>query len=409
MLSTLDQENLINRHASTAARKPLNNNTFKTPFRPHHDENKTGQVGKFNKDQFVTPAPKPANRAPLGVKTANAKAIAFQTPAPQAQQPQKTQRPSTTRKSVKRKIYIAPEPIDTEVNAEDVDEPEIQYAPPPIVPLADPPLDFSGIDETFDCLKPENTRRILIDQYLHSPKDDNGFPLSLKKQQEDYDRSLEEDLKYLLEPQSDTYQDPDVKLLEMIAAGPKVTNPPTQRSAVSTVRARAAANAISDQSTVRKVSHTRLPSVATRETAASRLKRKDVGTERQENTSSRASFQKPAPIYKATIGFPKAKKAPSILPAREKLVQSKTYAEITDPSQLSPRKFVELYGQPPAESEMWFRLMDVEIRERQRNSGEAQVHQSLFGSSDDWELDERLAALTSMDDGDFELELDEIE
>ncbi|KAI5303705.1 hypothetical protein KEM56_007285 [Ascosphaera pollenicola] len=113
MFIARDQENLVHAHQQAAASKPLNQGIKqfapktpgqlpKTPFRRGlNDENDVGlfagkgtikgaknggentmlRTVKTGKQDFVTPmVPKTKERAPLGMKTTNAKARAFQTP-----------------------------------------------------------------------------------------------------------------------------------------------------------------------------------------------------------------------------------------------------------------------------------------------------------------------------------------
>jgi len=163
MFSTrIGQENLTYNHQQTAAAKPLNQGIKglesktpgpkapKTPFR-RQDENaiqfnksglKTG--GKAKQDAFVTPAG-PRTRAPLGMKTTNVKATAFQTPAPKTQgkEAKSTQKPVSPRlRRAKVKIHQA------EAVAADPEDnvPEIEYMPPRSVPLPDYPDDIHEMD-----------------------------------------------------------------------------------------------------------------------------------------------------------------------------------------------------------------------------------------------------------------------
>jgi len=136
-----DQENLAYAHQAAAAAKPLNqqaktpaNKAPKTPFRRNqNDENdsfqsgfkttkKTAQKAKLDPNAFITPAG-PRNRAPLGMKTTNAKA---KTPAPLTVKAsaQKTLSPRLRRQKVK--IHQA-EPVQ---QAQDDGVPDIEYMPP---------------------------------------------------------------------------------------------------------------------------------------------------------------------------------------------------------------------------------------------------------------------------------------
>jgi hypothetical protein len=158
--SRADQENLAYAHQAAAAAKPLNqqaktpaNKAPKTPFRRNqNDENdnfqssfkstkKTTQKANLDPNAFITPAG-PRNRAPLGMKTTNAKA---KTPAPLTVKAsaQKTLSPRLRRQKVK--IHQA-EPVQ---QAQDDGVPDIEYMPPRsirkfvLVSCAATPTDFS--------------------------------------------------------------------------------------------------------------------------------------------------------------------------------------------------------------------------------------------------------------------------
>jgi hypothetical protein len=132
-----DQENLAYVHQAAAAAKPLNqqaktpsNKLPKTPFRRNqNDENnayqsafKTAKKVTLDNSAFITPAG-PRNRAPLGMKTTNAKA---KTPALLTTKPsaQKTLSPRLRRQKVK--IHQA-EALQPE---QDDRVPDIEYMPP---------------------------------------------------------------------------------------------------------------------------------------------------------------------------------------------------------------------------------------------------------------------------------------
>ena len=185
MLAARDQENLIHGHQAAAAAKSLNqgakqlppktpgNKTAKSPFKiPLNDENGATvfgagkkAAGKGNENitfggkqgaaaeskAFVTPMGTcwsirkttvelttsfsgPRTRAPLGVKTTNAKAKAFQTPAP-AQMGgdlgKTSQKSASTRKPKPKTSH--PETTKLEdilADKEALDEREIEYMPP---------------------------------------------------------------------------------------------------------------------------------------------------------------------------------------------------------------------------------------------------------------------------------------
>ncbi|GAB7349508.1 hypothetical protein MBLNU459_g0216t1 [Dothideomycetes sp. NU459] len=163
-----DQENFVHGQQQAAAAKPLNqglrglgaktpgNKAPKTPFRrPQGDENddfgartglktakkggdtlftKTQKGADVDKNAFVTPAG-PRNRAPLGMKTTNAKAGLLKTPTAQTdgKSAQKTVSPRLRRAKVK--IHQA----DTVRSQAQTAEPDIEYMAPRSVPLPDYP------------------------------------------------------------------------------------------------------------------------------------------------------------------------------------------------------------------------------------------------------------------------------
>ncbi|KEF51918.1 uncharacterized protein A1O9_11907 [Exophiala aquamarina CBS 119918] len=388
MLALRDQENLAHAHQTAAAGKPLNQTirglqpktpgNFKTPFRPSkNDENRPlefkGQKttlkngpSKLEKNAFVTPLA-PRSRAPLGQKTTNAKAHAFQTPAPAPLtiKPGKTvQKHSSTRRSARSKISIAQsEPVDADVltkKQHEDEEPDFGYAPPPPVALPDPPLEINQ-DLLLD----------LSGDYCSafgSPKDEHGASLRLRREEEEYQQYLKEQNRKILasldKPLFPTANELNKQVDDMIAAGPKKKRPAHSR--VDTMQAKSAAALLSD-------AQPRLPPTASRQTHASEQKQKGLlGLGRskpalppQPRSSSRAGY---AALSKNTIGFPKAKKAPSIIPKgpqSQKGVAAYTSKAIkVDQAKIHPRDFRDLYGSPPAESDMWFRLKNYELLEK---------------------------------------------
>ena len=208
MLSVLDQENITASHATIAASKPLNHSTrslqpktpglgaSRTPSRFQNDENASFNTTKATKNAFITPAPW-IERAPLGAKTTNAKLKACQTPAPKGlKDAPTTKKASTARRSVKKEIYVEPEPAFQEPDIDESIEPDSGFAPPPIIPLPDPPIDFSEIDQSYPELRPENFNRQFF-HYYRSRNDENGFSISKDQKQEADTRSLERDLAHI--------------------------------------------------------------------------------------------------------------------------------------------------------------------------------------------------------------------
>ncbi|KAL8795752.1 MAG: hypothetical protein Q9195_001804 [Heterodermia aff. obscurata] len=185
MLAALDQENLVHGHQQAAASKPLNQTTRqlapktpgnkppKTPFKvPLNDENGLGALGggktgaKVNgrgdenltivgkkgglgdKDAFKTPMG-PRNRAPLGLKTTNAKTKAYHIPTPASVEdvPDKSpQKSASTRKSRPRVSHAQMTKLDILGDLDELGEREIEYMPPPPKSLPDYPDDIHELN-----------------------------------------------------------------------------------------------------------------------------------------------------------------------------------------------------------------------------------------------------------------------
>jgi hypothetical protein len=308
----------------------------------------------------------PRTRAPLGVKTTNAKGQAFQTPslAQPTKKPDETKRPPSTRKSIKSKIIVAPiERADADLLVvEEDDVPDIEYAPPPPVELPDPPEVFE-YDQSFPQFKGSNICRGFGEIYLTQPTDERGVPLSFREYEEKcarYDKEVERQIKESPDHMPDLGAELDKKVDAMIAAGPRCKEP--EDSKIDTMRARRAADALS---------HSKVPPVAMKPTAGS-LQKSKRATFSVLNSRNLPGPSNPSPmrhvaaevVSKNTIGFPKARHAPSIIPSRTK--QPISNAETTSKSPISqseihPARFRELYGNPPEGSDMWIRLRQHEI------------------------------------------------
>ncbi|KAF2280825.1 uncharacterized protein EI97DRAFT_409088 [Westerdykella ornata] len=182
LLAAHDQENLVHSLQAGAAVKGLNagfkstNKPPKTPFKvPLNDENAVNKGGKSAlkaggkaTNAFVTPAGPRTVRAPLGMKTTNAKAQAFQTPAPLSASA-KTQKLSPRLRRAKVKVH------QPEVQAEEEDDvPEVEYVPPKEIPLPDDlDEDMPPINWDFPMFKGANMTRGVFSVY-HNPVEDDG-------------------------------------------------------------------------------------------------------------------------------------------------------------------------------------------------------------------------------------------
>jgi hypothetical protein len=295
------------------------------------------------------------------------------------------------------------QPVDADILAnkqQGDDEPDFGYAPPPPVELPDPPLEVNP-DLILD----------LSDEYgfgFGSPKDEHGNSLRLKREEEEYQQYLGEQNQKILAsletPIFPTTNELNKQVDDMIAAGPKKQRPALSR--VDTMQAKSAAAALSD-------SQPRLPSAASRQTQASEQKQKQKGLlglgrskpvlPRQPTTSNPAGH---AALSKNTIGFPKAKKAPSIIPKGlqpQKSAMASTSKPVkVDQAKIHPRDFRDLYGSPPVESDMWFRLKTYELLEKDiSNDNGDDIADDLF-DTDFFPFEN-----SKLDDEDFQLPMPE--
>ncbi|KAF2237584.1 hypothetical protein EV356DRAFT_529912 [Viridothelium virens] len=302
-----DQENLAHARQTAAAAKPLNHGTRgaktpankgpKTPFRiPLNDENaplKTGKSvlkanvqhyddpakdardGKSGKggssNTLVTPAG-PRNRAPLGMKTTNAKAKAFQTPAPLSidHAKEKSIPKSLSPRMRRAKVKVHHEgPNKVEAGNE---EPEIEYMPPQPKPLRDDPDDYPA-DKQYPMFSPENITRGLYATF--SGADDEDFIAKREKEEAEAQAEHEKNMDDLLQSAidndpvlnffdtADTNASTGGKLADKQLEAKKKRSAPTQEPSISV--SKSAASALSRPSK---------PHTSTRPTASSTQKAK---------------------------------------------------------------------------------------------------------------------------------------
>nr|POE63283.1 hypothetical protein CFP56_04186 [Quercus suber] len=167
-----NNENVIYDQQTAAAAKPLNQGvkglTSKTPARKavhkiaFNDENATFQSkgagrsinpnGADGKDDQADKTG-PRNRAPLGNKTTNAKATAFQTPGIYNKEKDSARGASPRLHRAKVKVQVDPLSV-----REDEEERDIEYMPPREVPLPDHPDDWPA-DRTYQQFEGRNLTR----------------------------------------------------------------------------------------------------------------------------------------------------------------------------------------------------------------------------------------------------------
>ncbi|KAI8935938.1 hypothetical protein NX059_007445 [Plenodomus lindquistii] len=279
-LAANDQENAV-RHlhpggagkSLNAGLKALNAKTPaakapKTPFKiPLNDENAVTRAGKsvlktngkgnenvlftsqkgtkLDANAFVTPAG-PRTRAPLGMKTTNAKSRAFQTPAPLSSAG-KTQKVSPRLRRPKVKVHQP----ELEHESED-DVPEVEYMPPKEIPLEDDMGDYLPKDWTIPKIDDMAMRRGIWEAYTN-PIEDDGRTRKQRQFEEEYQRERkqrDEAFDKVFEAQMAEDDAEARRYLGLVE--PKETPKPisktvpkTTQSGLSTVRARCAAAALS--------------------------------------------------------------------------------------------------------------------------------------------------------------------
>ncbi|KAL1846718.1 hypothetical protein Plec18170_009008 [Paecilomyces lecythidis] len=395
MLALRDQENLVHAHQTTAAAKPLNQGTRglqpktpglrnqKTPFKiPLNDENNAGLFGKKGKgndtrnenmikpgkDAFVTPLG-PRNRAPLGMKTTNAKAKGLQTPAPPAETVKKTnKRGSTGQKAKKAAPVVQPSKTELLDSLTEDDIPDIEYMPPKPQELPDFPDDIT-YDTTFPQFQGNNIARGWERVYSKEEIGPDGLTKRERKFQEDsiaYDKMVDEMIQKqvddmpLLEINTDEFLDqPEIeqqreeeRRAKEEASKKKHARSVSTRS-ISTVKSREAATALSRPSSSLSKGK---PAAAPKSRPTSALSTRSKKTPAPTNPSS-MRHTAAAASSRTTVGYSKGRSVSSSLKGKA------AKPETTRPpssSILSPTTYTELYGPPPVGSEMWMRCKTAE-------------------------------------------------
>ncbi|KAE9363018.1 hypothetical protein N431DRAFT_390543 [Stipitochalara longipes BDJ] len=220
MLAARDQENLVHGHHQAAASKPLNqgargglqpktpgNKYPKTPLKiPLNDENAPTGFGKsikgkglenlvtgkksatFDKNAFVTPMG-PRTRAPLGMKTTNAKTKVFQTPGPALEKEiEKTQPKQTSTRKPKKVIHADSVKLEVHGDESPLAEREVEYCPPRPKDLPYDSEDFPDGCLNYDVLKKGNLMRGIYNKY-YNDLDENGLSRQDHLNEEAYQKS----------------------------------------------------------------------------------------------------------------------------------------------------------------------------------------------------------------------------
>ncbi|KAK2871876.1 hypothetical protein FQN49_002730 [Arthroderma sp. PD_2] len=402
------QENLVNAHQTTAASKPLNqgarhlppktpSNTLpKTPFRvPLYDENRPLTLGKGmgagigkgllkgrdenavqqgkgkGLEKKVLATPMGTTRAPLGMKTTNAKARAFQTPAPTL--PMGTIKQRSAKRGSTRKIKkAAPLPVQATVEesvpVEDERELEIEYMPPKPKPLPDHD-EYITYDTTFPQFKGANVARGWEKLYEDNSVGEDGLTAKqreAKELDEAYDRRIDA----LIQAQIDSIGTLGLEgeLEDGVESRPtsRATSRATSQSgrserSVSTLRSKSAAQALAmdPKASVRRTS----PRLAAKASAKAPAKVPTKTTMKKTTAPSNpSSMRHTAAVASSrnTLGYSKGRNVLSALQGESEPTKSMTTTKKDEKdneveSILSPERYMQLYGPPPFGSDMWSR------------------------------------------------------
>ncbi|KAI9781947.1 MAG: hypothetical protein M1839_005540 [Geoglossum umbratile] len=428
MLAVRDQENLVHSRQTAAASKPLNQGTKhvapktpgarapKTPFKvPLNDENMAGRgggksvmrtVNRVNenlmaggmagdKTAFITPLG-PRNRAPLGLKTTNAKAKAFQTPlnhggddgVEKTRATEKQQQQSATTRGTKPASSYT-ENNKLEVHDEKWDknnEREIEYMPPRPKELPDYPEDFPA-DMDYSQLQGQNLTRGWFQRYCN-PIDDEGVSLAERqwdKQQKKADRKVDELMERVIEempligynipefPGDETFVSARMKReaeggrgKKIVATVSKLTAakmPAATAKGPTTVVAKKAASALSMKPASAKTATIRPKPAPKAKIPASFLVRSKTTTTPKPTNPSPMRHTAATATSKTTLGYTNGRSASATLSQKAQTNNSNKAARTTrSPSMgsssatLTPAMFTAASAQPEFGTEEWRRM-----------------------------------------------------
>ncbi|KAJ5841615.1 hypothetical protein N7534_011445 [Penicillium rubens] len=353
MLALRDQENLVNTHQTAAAAKPLNQSKQlapKTPGKPRNDENNPlafgnrtvkgngnrQENGKPVNNAFMTPMVK--DRAPLGMKTTNLKANNLQTPAPfggTTKQPKTNRRQSTAQKI--RKAAPVTQQAQTKVHIDAADDvPDIEYMPPKPRDLPDLPDDVT-YDTTFPQFRPKNRALGLESVYGKQQVGSDGLTAKQRKFKEDSeacDRMVDDMIMKQLEDIGfeSSGENESAKALQPNVIPPKETY-------------------------IHRTTHSQCPTAAPRmaptpKPRVASLASSLVMPKRNARVPSNPSSMRntAASVNSRTVGYSKGRSVSSTLRERNSQMQRPSSSQV-----LSPETYMQLYGPPPLDSEMWTR------------------------------------------------------
>ncbi|KAF7718347.1 Uncharacterized protein PECH_001058 [Penicillium ucsense] len=378
MLAVRDQENLVNTHQTAAAAKPLNQGLHRVPPKtpgksvPLNDENNPRLFGKGtakgNKSRqengkpasnaFVTPG-ETRQRAVLGNKTTNLKTNAFKTPGPfrgTGKQEKTNNRRTSTAQRIKRAAPVtqqAQTKVFTDVTHDEV--PDIEYMPPKPTDLLDEPDDVT-YDTTFPQFQPRNRALGLESVYGQHDVGSDGLTKKQRKLLEDSakcDALVNETIMRQLEAvrfseftETAPTQASRQQLQHTHRRAPSSNVRPTRP--VSTLRSREAAAALAmPRPSTAPGRPIAVPKSRMVSAASSLLSQQNPRAPTNPSSMRNAAA---AATSNTTVGYSKGRSVSSTL--RETATARRAASAET---LLSPETYIQLYGMPPLDSDMWIR------------------------------------------------------
>ncbi len=147
------------------------------------------RVTEVHRERFVDIDTGPRTRAPLGMKTTNAKTKAFQTPGPALEkEPEKTQPLQTSTRRPKKVIHADAVKLEVHGDESPLVDRDVEYCPPKPKDLPYESEDFPDGCLNYDVFKKGNLMRGIYNTY-YLDLDENGMSRQDRENEEAYQRS----------------------------------------------------------------------------------------------------------------------------------------------------------------------------------------------------------------------------
>lgn len=293
------------------------------------------------------------------MKTTNAKAKAFQTPAGPAPEKEleKTQAPKTSARRPKKVTHGETVRIQVHGDESPLVERDVEYAPPRPKDLPYESEDFPRNCLNYDTLRPENLMRGIFNTY-HNEVDDNGLTKMDRDYQAGYEKSaregdakvmkmMEEDWTVGDVPETFQHLKKKASIQKPLPATKKNTTVPGRP--VGTIASRKAVSALS----VAPKASAAPPKISTIPKPTSFLSRSKPTPAPINQSTMRYSGAVAA--SKSTIGYTKGRSASSVLQKREgPMSRSISNSTQSSDATITPARFADKEAGPG--SEQWNRL-----------------------------------------------------